>query len=403
MELLTEQVKRKFIGRREFMKGSMALGLTATSALLLFQACGGADPTAVPPTSAPAAAASGDAAPAATTGPAATTAPTSAPAAEVDSENLDHLVRRLPEIKELPMKVSEMWPPLEGKSTIYCANLLVHPFHVSSSANFKREAERLDMSYTVVDAAFDPAKEVENIELGISRGMDAILYASVDPAAGIMAIKRQRATGRIFFNWDNPSFARPNIYWLLPHYRIGYMAGEWLADQLPPGSKVFTGVGDLVTQAGNARTSGFLDAVEDKNAGFEVLSSESGHGWSQEGGYAMGRSLFSRFPDLQGIWGGDDQGALGIQKAAVDAGRREDVLIVGAEGLKEGQDAVADGRLDMSNMTRRGHGPEAAMAFFFVEAMLRGNVHGDAIEGMHSIRRINVTKENLAEQWVSPV
>ena len=113
--------------------------------------------------------------------------------------------------------------------------------------------------------------------------------------------------------------------------------------------------------------------------------------------------MFSRFPDLQGIWGGDDQGALGIQKAAEDAGRREDVLIVGAEGLKEGQDAVKDGRLDMSNMTRRGHGPEAAMAFLFVEAMLRGNVHGDALEGMHSIRRVNVTKENIADQWVSEV
>jgi ABC-type sugar transport system substrate-binding protein len=399
LELLTEQAKRKFIGRREFMKGGMALGLTATSALLLFQACGGDDPTAVPPTSAPATAASSDVAPGATTAP----PPTSAPAVEVDGENLDHLVRRLPELQDVPLKVAEMWPPLDGKSTIYCANLLVHPFHVSSSANFKTEAERLNMEYTVVDAAFDPAKEVENIELGISRGMDAILYASVDPAAGIVAIRRQRETGRIFFNWDNPSFARPNIFWLLPHYRIGYMAGEWMSEQLPPGSKVFTGVGDLVTQAGSARTNGFLDAVEDRNAGFEILAAEAGHGWSQEGGYQMGRSLFSRFPDLQGIWGGDDQGALGIQKAALDAGRREEVLIVGAEGLKEGQDAVWDGRLDMSNMTRRGHGPEAAMAFLFVEAMLRGNVHGDALEGMHSIRRVNVTKENIGEQWVSTV
>ena len=48
MDNLTEQAKRKFIDRRSFMKGAMALGLTATSALLLFQACGGDEaPTTV--------------------------------------------------------------------------------------------------------------------------------------------------------------------------------------------------------------------------------------------------------------------------------------------------------------------------------------------------------------------
>ena len=43
LDALTEQAKRNFISRRDFMKASMALGLTATSALLLFQACGGDD------------------------------------------------------------------------------------------------------------------------------------------------------------------------------------------------------------------------------------------------------------------------------------------------------------------------------------------------------------------------
>ena len=420
LENLTDQAQRKFIGRREFMRGAMALGLTATSALLLFQACGGDDATPAPATGATTAAP----APAATQAPERlgptlapgqgsdpfaptevpeeVMAPTEAPVQDSgDLPNLDHLIRRLPEIDDLPFKVSEMWRPLEGLSILYGANLLSHPFHVSSTANFKRESELRGMEYQVVDAAFDPAKEVENIELGISRGFDAMLYAAVDPAAGIVAIDRKRKSGEIFFNWDNPSFARPNIWWLLPHYRIAFLAGQWLAEQLPAGSKIFIGVGDMVTQAGSARTQGCIDGME--GAGFEVVSAEAGHGWSQEGGYDMGRALFARFADLDAIWGGDDQGALGIHKAAVDAGRREEVLIVGAEGLKEGQDAVRDGRLDMSNMTTRGHGPEAAMAFLFVEAMLRGNVHGDAIEGMHSIRRINVTKENIDEQPPSAV
>ena len=89
LENLTEQAKRKFIDRRSFMKGAMALGLTATSALLLFQACGGDEaattvagptatrerlgPTLVPPTPGE----DGVAAPGET--PGAVTTPTEAP------------------------------------------------------------------------------------------------------------------------------------------------------------------------------------------------------------------------------------------------------------------------------------------------------------------------------------
>jgi len=57
----------------------------------------------------------------------------------------------------------------------------------------------------------------------------------------------------------------------------------------------------------------------------------------------------------------------------------------------------------MSIASRRGHGPEAAMAALFVEGMLRGNVHGDAIEILHVVRRATATKANIAEQWPSPV
>ncbi len=405
LDTLTEQAKRKFIGRRDFMKASMALGLTATSALLLFQACGGDDATAVPAaTTAPAATAAPGAtsAPAATTAPAATAVPpTSAPAAEVDTGPLDHLIRRLPELDSLPIKVSEMWVPLEGKTLLNISNLLAHPFNVMTAAGFKHESERVGMDYTGVDSAFDPAKEVENLELGISREFDAVVYAAVDASAGTIAVERIRRAGQVFFNWDSASFARPNIHWLIPQYRTGLIAGKWMGEQLFEGAKVYSGLGDEVSATAPARTKGFVDGI--RPYGVEVLATEYGTLWSQEGGYDVGRSMFTRFPEVHGIWAGDDQSALGFAKAAVDVGRRDEVLIVGAEGLKEGQDAIWDGRLDMSVMTRRGLGPEAAMAFLFIEGMLRGNVHGDAIEGFHVIKRVTVTKENIADQWPSPV
>ena len=93
--------------------------------------------------------------------------------------------------------------------------------------------------------------------------------------------------------------------------------------------------------------------------------------------------------------GGDDQGALGFQKAAVDAGRREELIVIGVDGLREGQEGVADGRLDASIMFYGGHGPEAVGAIDQTLVLLRGGVHGDSVEMAHIFEMITVTKDNI--------
>ena len=92
-----------------------------------------------------------------------------------------------------------MWVPLEGKTLLNISNLLAHPFNVMTAEGFKHESERLGMEYTGVDSAFDPAKEVENLELGISREFDAVVYAAVDASAGTIAIDRIRRAGPDLF------------------------------------------------------------------------------------------------------------------------------------------------------------------------------------------------------------
>ncbi len=118
LHLLTKRVERKLIGRRGFLRGAVALGLSASSALLLFQACGGGEAT-VAPTVAPTA-----------SGTAGTEAPTASPTAttEPTQEVRDGLIRRLPELAQLPVDMLEAYPvKTEGKSVIYVAIFGAHP------------------------------------------------------------------------------------------------------------------------------------------------------------------------------------------------------------------------------------------------------------------------------------
>jgi ABC-type sugar transport system substrate-binding protein len=170
-----------------------------------------------------------------------------------------------------------------------------------------------------------------------------------------------------------------------------------MGQQLPAGSKVAGAVGELISQTGQARKEGFLEGAS--QAGLEVLAFEEGTGWTQDGGYTMGQSILSSFPDLQGIFGGDDLGALGVHDAAVEAGRRDGLLIAGVDGLQKGRDGVADGSLDMSVMLIGGHREAAIGVIDMLEALVRGDTHGDAMDAMHFIKSLVVTKESLAEPW----
>ena len=143
--------------------------------------------------------------------------------------------------------------------------------------------------------------------------------------------------------------------------------------------------------------------MEEAGKGIEVIADEDGHGWTQEGGYDMGRALLQRYPQVDAMFGGDDQGTLGFYRAAVDVGRREEMFLAGVDGFREGQEAIADGRIDVSTGVRRGQGPEAAACMLFMAAFIRGKVHGDLTQACHLWKLQAVDKTNIADQWVSPV
>jgi ABC-type sugar transport system substrate-binding protein len=367
LTMLTKRVERHIIDRRTFMKGAVALGLTASSAMLLYQAYdGGLGGTGT-----------------------------------VFAQE-GKIKRLLPELYELPNDLRQGGLPTPDKSAIFVAIFLAHPFVVHSSQVFERELTDpwVGMDYTVVDSAFDSVKEQEHLDLAISRNFDVIMGFPVDPAGIGSQIRRARDAGQIFVNWATDSIVRPTLKYGFMFYVDGYLAGKYAASVLPAGSKVYGGVGDYVVSAGFMRRQGWLDAIAE--SGLESVAFEEGTAWTQEGGYNMGRTVLQRFPDIQAIFGGDDQGALGFQKAAVDAGRREELIVIGVDGLREGQEGVADGRLDASIMFYWGHGPEAVGAIDQTLVLLRGGVHGDSVEMAHIFEMITVTKDNIAEQWMSP-
>ncbi len=364
LQMLAKRVERNLIDRRSFLKGAVALGLTASSAMLLYQAYDHG--------------------------------PNGAGTALAQE---GRLIGKLPAFeRKLPNNLYQGWLPIVGKRIIFIAMDLARADVALTSEVFKTELEDPvggGAEYTVVDSGFDAATQQEHMDMAISQGYDAILNTPIDPAGASPSISAARETGQVVCNWTTDSLRRPTYKEGSNFYRDGWLAGQHLGNTLPAGSSVVGAVGEEMTTAGRDRRKGFEAAVTE--AGLTLAAFEQGHGWTQEGGYDMGVALLSRFPDIQGMFGGNDQAALGFDKAAVEAGRREGMVITGNDGFSEGQEALLDGRLDMTVMIRRQLGPQAANFVYITLALLRGGVHGDAFELAHIVDTVPVTKDNLAE------
>ena len=59
---------------------------------------------------------------------------------------------------------------------------------------------------------------------------------------------------------------RPTLKYGFQFWVDGWLAGQYAADNVPAGAKVYGAVGDYVVSAGLMRRQGWLDAIEARGA-----------------------------------------------------------------------------------------------------------------------------------------
>lgn len=87
---------------------------------------------------------------------------------------------------------------------------------------------------------------------------------------------------------------------------------------------------------------GFIETVKD--TGIEILDCRNGE-WALEKARDIAGSLIRRHPDLDAIWGENDEMALGAVDAIAAAGMLGKVLAIGADGSKNAFESIKMGQL----------------------------------------------------------
>lgn len=195
----------------------------------------------------------------------------------------------------------------------------------------------------------DIAQQVALVEQMVARGVDAIVVAPADSRALVPVVRRAQEAGIVVVNIDNKfddevlAQAGVQIPFVGPDNREGArLVGERLAQELVPGSQVAIIGGTPTAFNAQQRQAGFEDAM--RGAGMNIVNVQSGY-WEQEPANNVAAAMLREHPSLSALLCANDNMALGAAAAVRQAGKQQDVLVVGFDNIEAVHPLLRSGRM----------------------------------------------------------
>jgi len=237
--------------------------------------------------------------------------------------------------------------PLEKateKPTVVGAALLTqtHVFYQDMVSAMQEEAAKQNLTLHVQYAEFDSSKQNNQIETFLLQGVNALIIAPNDSAGIAPVIAEARAKGVPVFTVDIAAHGADVVSHIASdNVKGGEILGDYLANLLHGKGNVAI-IDHPSVASVQERVAGFEKALA-KNPDMKIIQKVPGEG-QRDKAFRATQDLLQANPDLNGIFGINDDSALGALAAVEAAGLQDKVIIVGYDGTPEARDAILKGK-----------------------------------------------------------
>lgn len=205
-----------------------------------------------------------------------------------------------------------------GVSAGYLSNSWV----VFALQHVKWEASKHGITDVVVtDAAFNPAKQVSDIEDLLRQNIDLLIYWPVDDASIADVLKRAVDAGiptvQAGGGFTDAPGVLSNAY--ISQWKLGEMVARHLMEDIGGKGKIVA----MLPIAGTTAAVDQLDALQTVLKEYpevELLSAEYGD-WNRAKAKQITENLLQRFPKIDGVFSPAGQMSIGMAEAFDEAGR----------------------------------------------------------------------------------
>lgn len=229
----------------------------------------------------------------------------------------------------------------ENEKTIGLSiSTLNNPFFVSVRDGVKKEAEKEGYKLNIADAQNDSAKQINDVDDLIQRGVNLLIINPVDSAAISSAVEAANAANIPVITLDRSSDnGKVEALVASDNVKGGEMAAEYIISKLGEGAKVAELEGIPGASATRERGEGF-NKIADKK--LDVVAKQAAD-FDRTKGLTVAENILQGNPDIKAIFAQNDEMALGAIEVAKSSGK--DIIIVGFDGNEDGLKAVKEGRM----------------------------------------------------------
>lgn len=201
------------------------------------------------------------------------------------------------------------------------------------------------------------------VENFISNEFDAVFVCSAAPHSTMQEIYQTGSEAGVDFyqfnsteELENPSQAEDPTGGLHTvsnigyddRWQSGYIAGQYIAGLLDGEGQIVQILGPSGSDWTKLRQQGFEAAIAEF-PGMTIVGSADG-GYVRDKGLTAAQDLLTKFPEIDAIYGENEDMALGASQAIDLAGLKhwdgnEGIITIGADGLISGMDSIRDGKL----------------------------------------------------------
>lgn len=225
-----------------------------------------------------------------------------------------------------------------------------NPFFKVIADSMADEAAKHGYEVQAVSGDFDVAKQQNQVKDFIVKGCSVIVLCPCDSKSIAPAIQEANDAGIPVFTADIA--CTDDTVDVVSHIATdnkqgGRLAAEAIVEALDGTGKVAI-LDHAMVESVQLRTEGFHERLgelaEEEGVDIEVVATLPGGG-AKEKSLSAAQDLIQAHPDLNGIFAINDPSALGARAALENAGKADQIVIVGFDGQLEGKQAIKDGSI----------------------------------------------------------
>jgi ribose transport system substrate-binding protein len=213
-------------------------------------------------------------------------------------------------------------------------------------AGMKTEAAKFGYTVTVVDAARDNAKQQSQVEDFISQKVSAIVLTPYDSQAIGGAIVEANKSNIPVFTADIASASKDGkvvSHIASDNVQGGMQAGKLMCAALPGHVGTIAIIDEPEVTSVQDRVKGFKEGLK-ACPGVTIVSDIDGGGERAKASSSM-EDILQSHKDLKGVFGINDDSALGAAKAIESAGLKGKIVVIGYDAAPEARTAIAAGSM----------------------------------------------------------